>query len=111
MSSTSSHTEAVHFPLMQSLLPLQIFPVAQPPHVPPPQSVSVSAAFFTRSVQLGTAQWFVPSQTPLVQSPGMRHPFVSPHGEQEPPQSVSVSLPFLIASLQSGAWQMLPVQT
>jgi len=98
------HLPALHTPLaaLQSASALQLLPHAHTGHVPPPQSTSVSLAFFTPSLQLGVEQVFaLESQTPLVQSPPEEQPRPSPHfAGHEPPQSLSVSLPFFCPSLQ-----------
>lgn len=79
----------------------------------PPQSTSVSVAFFTPSGHLAT--WQIPAeQTPLVQSAPTVQPPPSAHllaGAQLPPQSMPVSVPFLLLSAQVGFWQNVPVQT
>jgi hypothetical protein len=74
----------------------------------PPQSVSVSLPFFTRSLQV--AAWHLsgdPEQAPLRQSLATRHVFPSAHLLQlAPPQSVSVSVPFFTESLHVAAWHL-----
>jgi hypothetical protein len=97
--------------LTQSPATLQILPPAQAGHVPPPQSLSVSAPFWTLSVHV--AAWHAPpTQTPLAQSVGPPQPPPVLHLLQvPPPQSVPVSAPFLTLSVQVGAWQRPPVQT
>jgi hypothetical protein len=68
----------------------------------PPQSVSVSLPFFTKSVHV--APWHTPVvQTPLAQSPAPAQPWPVVHLGQLEPQSLSVSVPFLTASVQVGA--------
>src|SRR6266852_2810250 len=88
----------MQFPLVQSPLPAHISPLAHVGQVPPPQSTSVSAPFFTPSRHVGG--WQMPVvQTPLVQSAATRHIFRSAHGAQmPPPQSMSVSAPFFMPS-------------
>jgi hypothetical protein len=103
------------------------------PQVPPPQSVPVSAPFFTVSVQLGAAQ--APAvQTPLLQEPervqaaASARPVQKPPEQlpemqsvpveqtapfeqsapQLPPQSGAVSVPLVAASLQEAGAQILP---
>ncbi len=96
---------------VQSALRLQDFPLAHVPHVPPPQSTSVSAPFFTLSEQLGAWQT-LPVHTPDVQSALMRQDLTLAHAPHvPPPQSTSVSSPFFTLSEQLGAWQTLPVHT
>jgi hypothetical protein len=59
----------------------------------PPQSVSVSVPFFTRSVHFGA--WQVTLQTPLLQSVANEQVLPATHfGHIPPPQSTSVSEPF-----------------
>jgi hypothetical protein len=72
-------------------------------HVPPPQSTSVSAPFFTTSEQLGAWQMLL-MHTPLWQSVATLHVLPAAHLPQlAPPQSVSVSVPFLTLSAHVGA--------
>jgi hypothetical protein len=62
----------VHTELEQSLGARQVWFVPHLPHEVPPQSLSVSAPFFTPSEHDGLWQTFV-LHTPLVQSAGTRH--------------------------------------
>jgi hypothetical protein len=71
-------------------------------HVPP-QSTSVSAAFWTPSEQVGGAQWAVWSHTRETQSSSASQLAWSPHGAHEPPQSTSVSSPSTLPSPQVAA--------
>jgi hypothetical protein len=74
-------------------------------HDEPPQSMSVSFPFLTRSVQLGDWQ-MLPMQTPLAHSPGPAHTMPVLHlAHPAPPQSISVSVPFLTLSAHVAAWQ------
>jgi hypothetical protein len=80
-------------PLWQSEPDAHVAPEPQAVQ-PPPQSVSVSAPFRTRSEQLGT--WHFPTvQTRLVQLVASTPQLIPlPHGgHTPPPQSVSVSSP------------------
>jgi hypothetical protein len=81
--------------------------------VAPPQSVSVSAPFFTPSLHVAGVHVFaVGSQTPLTQSPATRHLSLSAHAEHEPPQSLSVSSASWTPSVQCVATHApLPSQT
>jgi hypothetical protein len=89
----------------------QDLPAAHAPHVPPPQSTSVSAPFLTESEQPGTWHTF-PVHTPDVQSALMRQDFTLAHAAHvPPPQSMSVSSPFFTESEQLGAWHTFPVHT
>jgi hypothetical protein len=66
--------------------------------------MSVSELFFTPSLQLGAAHfWLV--HTPLAQSEAEAQAMPVPHLGQlvAPPQSTPVSAPFLTPSLQRGA--------
>jgi hypothetical protein len=75
--------------------------------VPPPQSTSVSEAFFRPSLQVGVRQ-VPPRQVISVQSEWAAHVLPTAQlGQVPPPQSTSVSEPFFTASLQVGAWQRL----
>jgi hypothetical protein len=88
--------------------------------VEPPQSMSVSEPFLTKSVQAGVAH-FDEVQTPLWQSLPLAHAFASAQAvahvafeERTPPQSTSVSVPFLTPSGHLAAWQdfvVVPEQT
>ncbi len=99
----------LHRLVPQSVLIAQLKPRPQGLQVPP-QSRSVSAPFFTVSVQVGAAQ-ILPEQTALVQSVAVVQALLSAHLPQlPPPQSTSVSAPFFVASEQEGAAQTLPVQ-
>jgi hypothetical protein len=85
-------------------------PVRHGSHSVPPQSTSVSSAFFAWSVQVGA--WHLsgavpPSapaslaHTPLTQSPGTAHSFPSAHpAHPVPPQSTSLSPSFCTPSSQ-----------
>jgi hypothetical protein len=74
----------------------------------PPQSMSLSAPFLTRSVQFGAWQRAgVPLHTPLWQSAATAQSLPLMHLEHTtPPQSMSVSSWFLTTSVQLGSWQM-----
>jgi hypothetical protein len=109
----SAQALPVHTPLAQSAASVHDCPAPHVAQVVPPQSMSVSAAFFTPSVHVAT--WHVlvvvPVQTPVTQSDPAEQPLVVAHLAQvPPPQSVSVSAPFLTPSLQVGAAQVPPVQ-
>jgi hypothetical protein len=93
----------VHTPLWQSLAAEQVLPAAHLPHEAPPQSVSVSVPFLTRSVQLDA--WHRPAvHTPLWQSPATLQTLPAAHlPHVPPPQSMSVSAPFLTLSVQVAA--------
>jgi hypothetical protein len=94
--------EPEHTPLWQSAATAHVPLVGHFGQVPPPQSTSVSAPFFTLSVQL--ADWqMLPTQTPLWQSPPTLHVLPAAHfGHEAPPQSMSVSVPFFTVSVQLG---------
>ena len=99
----------LHRLVLQSAPIVQLNPRLQGLQVPP-QSTSVSAPFFTVSVQLAAVQSLA-EQTPLVQSEAAVHTLVSGHLEQvPPPQSTSVSAPFFTVSVQEGAEQTLFMQ-
>jgi hypothetical protein len=90
------HTPLRQSPAAQSLEARQCLVAAQRAHdPPPPQSTSVSALFFTPSLQL--AAWQTPPvQTAETQSELALHALPLPHTPQvPPPQSTSVSAPFL----------------
>jgi hypothetical protein len=90
--AAAAQTPPEQLPLVQSLLPLQAWPV---PHLEqlPPQSTSLSFWFITLSLQL--AAWHVTLQTPLVQSlPASQSSPLSHLAHDPPPQSMSVSCPF-----------------
>jgi hypothetical protein len=73
-----------------------------PGHDPPPQSVSVSVAFWTPSEQLGAAHVSA-EQTRLEQSAATLQPCPVPHAPHVvPPQSMPVSAPVLTLSEQLG---------
>src|SRR5947207_1078517 len=55
-------------PLPQSVAPAHVFPIPHRPQMGPPQSTSVSAAFFIPSVQLGGAG--VRSGIPIMERSG-----------------------------------------
>ena len=100
----SMHVGAAHMfviglqkPLVQSLLPLHVCPLAQSPHVGPPQSTSVSMPFFFVSIHVGAAH-VPPVHTWLMQSVPIMHILPSTHPPQVPPQSTSVSVPFFVMS-------------
>lgn len=77
----------------------------------PPQSMSVSLAFFTPSVQEGAAQR-PPEHTPLPQSEPSRQTLDSAHRlGHAPPQSTSLSVPFRTRSSQVAATHFEPVHT
>jgi hypothetical protein len=104
----------VHTPLAQSLPTRQTLADAQVGQVPPPQSTSVSAPFFTTSAQVGV--WHtLPVHLPLWQSPLTAQALPLAQSDvQLPPQSMSVSVPFLTPSVHPDAWQLLfgaPVHT
>jgi hypothetical protein len=91
-------------PLEQSASLPQLDPAGHFGHCPP-QSTSLSAWFFTLSMQLGG--WHVRmAHTPLTQSAPIMHPPPSAHGAQLPPQSFPVSVPFWMPSEQLGAAQI-----
>ena len=92
--------------LWQSDATLHDLVAAQGPHVPPPQSTSVSVPFFARSVQ--ATVWHVPlGQKPEVQSAPLPHFLPTAHlVPQVPPQSTSVSPPFCTPSGQIGGLQV-----
>jgi hypothetical protein len=96
---------SLHFSLMQSEFTKHSFPLMQDEHVSPPQSMSVSAPFFTPSEQVAGVQVLAePSHTPLKQSEPTMHAFPSAQARQSPPpQSTSVSWPFTMLSEQVGA--------
>jgi hypothetical protein len=79
----------------------------------PPQSIPVSLAFDTPSLQVADRQKKSPAQTPLTQSVFWRQPSPPSHGSHSvPPQSMSVSAPFRLPSLHwSGRPQVLSLQT
>src|SRR6185503_16591455 len=95
-------------PLTQSPAIQQVLPLPQSGQEPPPQSVSVSAALRTMSLQTGAAH-LLAVQTLLRQSVGPVQNWLVLHLPQVPPQSTSISLPFLVPSKQLGAWHRLPV--
>ncbi len=110
----------MHTPETQSPAETHAFPFAQGAHDVPPQSVSVSAPFFTPSEQPG-AEHSSPAHTADAQSVPVMHESPWLHGGQLPPQSKSVSSPFLTPSEQLGArhrlllphtplWQSAPVE-
>jgi hypothetical protein len=77
--------------------------------VPPPQSTSVSAPFFTASVHVGAAQ-VPPVQILLWQSVAAVQVAPLPQAAHvPPPQSMPVSVPFETPSLQVGARHTLGV--
>jgi hypothetical protein len=118
----------------QSVFPPHSLPAVQvAPQVAPPQSRSVSAPFFTASLQRGAAQ--APAvQTPLAQAPesvqaaasaipAQKPPVQVPDWQsapeeqtaplmqsapQLPPQSGALSVPFVAASRQVAGAQILP---
>jgi hypothetical protein len=102
----------VHTTLVQSPATTQDSPGSQSPQVPPPQSMSVSAPFFTLSPHVGAWQVLfgaTPVQTPLWQSPATTHVLPTPQSAQGPPQSTSLSPWFFTPSPQVGAahWPLL----
>src|SRR5262245_11181421 len=86
-----------HTPLWQSLPTKHPARSAHLPHEPP-QSVSVSLPFRTRSLQVG-AWHLVAVQTSLAQSEGPRQFLPGGQPVHEPPQSWSDSEPFVAPSL------------
>jgi hypothetical protein len=98
--------------LVQSVPAVHVLPGPQRLHVvEPPQSVSDSAWFFTKSVQLGGAH-SPPVHTPLWQSVAPPQVLPEPHLEHEaPPQSMSLSLPFLTPSEHVGVAHVPLVHT
>jgi hypothetical protein len=86
-------TLPVHTPLTQSAATPHAEPAEHFEHVPP-QSVSLSVPFLTKSLQ--DAVWqTLPVHTRLTQSTEARQPSPAGHaGQVPPPQSVPVSLPF-----------------
>jgi hypothetical protein len=90
----------VQTPLRQSVDVTHAFVWAHFWHVVPPQSMSVSLAFFTPSLQEAAMQMFV-MHTLLWQSLPAPQVLPAPHLVQtNPPQSISLSLPSLVALLQ-----------
>ena len=87
-------------PLLQSAPAEQVWPFRHPEHRLPPQSTSLSAPFFTLSVQL--AAWhLLPKQIALWQSLACAQARGAAHlGHMGPPQSTSVSRAFFAVSLQ-----------
>ena len=82
--------------LWQSVATAHVLVAGHAPHVPPPQSTSVSLPFLALSVQPGV--WQMPlgqNRDAATQSVPVRHFLPTAHlVAQEPPQSMSVSLPF-----------------
>jgi hypothetical protein len=137
LTMPSMHVATAHLPPMQSRLSqsspcLQLLPVPQRGHIPPPQSTSVSFPSGTPFTQLGWVQTLlthvfstpqltvhapqllalvvvsvhVPSQQepPVAQSVSPAQCFPRAHpGQVPPPQSTSVSFPFVTPSAQSAA--------
>src|SRR5690242_3234014 len=94
-----SQTPSGQSPLAQSVSTRQNSPSAHGEQ-PPPQSVAVSAPFFTPSMQVGV-EHAPAAQTPLRQSAATRQGSRSLHfSMQLPPQSVAVSAPFMTPSEQ-----------
>jgi hypothetical protein len=91
-------------PFAQSVFTLQTKPGAHFVHVPPPQSVSVSAPFLVLSLHAAglhvrAAPLLCALQTPLWQSRAMRQAELSGHALQSgPPQSTAVSLASFLPS-------------
>jgi hypothetical protein len=69
---TCVQTLFVQIPPRQSAGTVQAPPVAQPGHIPPPQSWPVSLPFFTLSLHVGAWQT-LPVQTPLGQFAPVTH--------------------------------------
>src|SRR5690606_8521683 len=106
----SSHSAAASSGgALQSPSSTQALPTSHPSQGPP-QSTSISPPFFTRSVQLASAQ--VPLlQIVLAQSAPFAHFFPASQGAHSaPPQSTSVSVPLRTSSTQEADWQPPPVQ-
>jgi hypothetical protein len=107
VSGVHPQTPALHGPFAQSVLTLQANPGAHFGQVPPPQSTSVSAPFFDRSLQAGGLHVRAPPvpaalQIPLWQSRATRQGELSGHALQSgPPQSTPVSLASFFMSVQS----------
>src|SRR5690348_10465798 len=100
----AAHMLAVHFPPAQSVGFKHVLPSAHFPHVPPPQSTSVSAPFFILSLQVAAAVQTLPAHVALEQSAATRHALPSWHGGHiPPPQSTSVSAPSFIMFPQPAA--------
>lgn len=79
---------------------MQLEPVPQAGHDPPPQSVAVSLPFCTPSAQLAATQ-VLPRHTLEAQSDPCVHDEPLPHaGQAPPPQSIEVSVPLRTPSLQ-----------
>jgi hypothetical protein len=102
----------VQTPLVQSPPTRQVLASAHLGQVPPPQSLSVSALFFTASMHVAATHLFA-VQTLLAQSlASVQAPFVPQRLQLElPPQSVSLSPSFFTLSLHAGAMHMPPVHT
>ena len=85
------------------------WPAGQSRHGAAPQSVPLSAPFFTPSVQLGA--WHVPpEQLLLAQSVAVVQVMPVAHPVHVPPQSTADSVPFLMLSAHVAAWQTPPAQ-
>jgi hypothetical protein len=90
----------MHTPLAQSLGCEHDCVAAQGEQTGPPQSMSVSRAFFRPSVHVGATQRCA-VHTPLKQSFPVKHAFALTHGRQAPPpQSLSVSPLLVVPSVQ-----------
>jgi hypothetical protein len=105
----ATHAPAVHLPLAgstQSMLPEQPLPTAHLVLHVPPQSMSVSVPFSTRSVHVAAVHTFA-VHLPLVgvtQSVFALHaPPTAQVGHVPPPQSAAVSAPFMIVSVHVAA--------
>jgi hypothetical protein len=111
----SEHVDAWHWPLEHTSLEqsdpaAHVCPSEHTAHCGPPQSTSVSFAFFTMSEHVG--RHVEPEQLPPTQSLSCPQPSPGPHGpHDEPPQSASVSVPFCTVSEHVGAWHTPPVHT
>jgi len=91
----SPQTDATHVlaglqtVLVQSVLALHTLPLTQVGQTPPPQSTSVSVAFFTLSVHVGAAHaWAM--HTPLVHCAPLKHSTHAPAPLQVLPRPPSV---------------------
>ena len=77
----------LHTPEAQSLPLVQLPPVPQAGHTPPPQSTLVSAAFWTPSLHV--AEHTPPTQDPLSQLSAPVHAFPTAHSGQEAPNDTT----------------------
>ncbi len=92
-------------PLAQSLGTPQVWPSAQLPQAPPPQSTSVSAPFLTPSEHAGARQ-VPPEQTPLAQSAPARQATQAPAPSHRIPPDEAHAVPAGFGSWAGApAWQ------